>query len=535
MNTKVAAVYRRFISRTALAVLTASALSSAAQNVAHLPVTVPGGMPGRAVITSIQKSTNGNVNISWYGPPGYYHVLTSTSPTSKTWTPIGAPTNTSGTATITGLTSNVYFRVAGPPPQYVGAQACTECHKATHDSFENTAHAGAFSNPAFVAAGGQTNSSCLVCHTVGYGLPSGFVSIKDKTTYPRLAGVQCESCHGPAGNHAANPDDMSMRPRVELAGEVCGGCHTGSHQPTYDEWKTSGHYTIVEDMSPASRVDSCGRCHSASARLTLLKGGNALTVTNDANVAIVCVTCHNPHQVTENPFQLRNPLSSTNYYSVNTSDTFTNQYNPNINLCAQCHNHRGASWTATSRPPHHSPQYNILLGSVGEMSTGTATYQPAVHGLEIPNQCVGCHMQTKEATDGQPAVTGHSFQVTAYNLCTQCHPYPELLATFTTTVVASQLQDIKDNLDYWALTKAPAALKAKYGVMAWEYTTPGELSSGTAGPTTAEQAQIPDNIKKARYNMYLVLHDGSYGVHNGPFVSGLLDNARIWVQTEVYK
>jgi hypothetical protein len=535
MKKKFPVMFRCLVRGVALAAVLAGGLSATAQNVAHLPVTVPGGFPGAAVVTGIEKVTNGSVRISWYGPSGYYQVAKAGSVTSKTWQTIGPRTNSFGVATITGLTSNTFFRVAGAPPQYIGAQACIECHGATHDSFENTAHAGAFTNADFVASGGQTNNSCVVCHTVGYGLPNGFVSIKDKNTYPRLAGVQCESCHGPAGNHAANPDDFTARPKIELAGEVCGGCHTGSHQPTYEEWKTSGHYQVVEDMSDPSRVDSCGRCHSGSARLTLLKGGNALTVTNDANVGLVCVTCHNPHEVTANPFQLRNPLSSTNYYSITTSGAFTNQYNPDINLCAQCHNQRGATWTATSRPPHQSPQYNILLGSVGELSAGTATYQPAAHGTELPNQCVDCHMPAGDVNGLTPTTTGHSFQVTSFSLCTQCHPFPELLAQFTTTVVGSQIQEIKDDLDYWANTKAPAALQAKYGAMAWEYTTPGELSSGPAGPTTAEQAQIPDNIKKARYNLYLVLHDGSYGVHNGPFVSSLLDNARVWVTTEVYK
>jgi hypothetical protein len=502
-----------------------------AQSVQHLTVTQPGGMPGCPVITGADKLTNG-IRISWYGPPGYCQVLKKGSLNDKTWTAMGGFTNSTGMAVITGLTSNAFFRIAGLAPQYAGSQACAECHQGTHDSVSYTRHSGAFTNSAFVASGGQTNSSCLACHTVGYGLPNGFVSLKDKNTYPRLAGVQCESCHGPAGNHAANPDDITARPRVELAAQVCGGCHTGSEHPTFDEWKTSGHYQVVEDMSPASRVDSCGRCHSGSARLTMLAGGNPLTITNDANVGLVCVTCHDPHQVTSNPHQLRNPLSSTNDYFITTSGAFTNQYNPNINLCAQCHNHRGASWTATSRPPHHSPQYNILLGTIGELSTGSATYQPAAHGTMLPNQCVDCHMQTQDAANGQPAVTGHSFQVTSYNLCLQCHPYPELLAEFATMAVGDQIQEIKNDLDLWATTKAPLALRTKYGALAWEYTTPGELSSGTAGPDSTEQAQIPDNIKKARYNLYLVLHDGSYGVHNGPFVSSLLNNARDWVVTE---
>jgi hypothetical protein len=76
-------------------------------------------------------------------------------------------------------------------------------------------------------------------------------------------------------------------------------------------------------------------------------------------------------------------------------------------------------------------------------------------------------------------------------------------------------------------------LRTKYGPLAWEYTVPGALSTGIAGPTTAEQVQIPDNIKKARFNLYLVLYDGSYGTHNGPYAFTLLDSARNWVQLEL--
>ena len=73
----------------------------------------------------------------------------------------------------------------------------------------------------FVAKGGQTNSSCLPCHTVGYHLPTGFAN---QSATPQLAGVQCENCHGPAANHAANPIDPTAIPRVEVAATLCGGC-----------------------------------------------------------------------------------------------------------------------------------------------------------------------------------------------------------------------------------------------------------------------------------------------------------------------
>jgi hypothetical protein len=71
--------------------------------------------------------------------------------------------------------------------------------------------------------------------------------------------------------------------------------------------------------------------------------------------------------------------------------------------------------------------------------------------------------------------------------------------------------------------------------MAWEYTVPGSLSTGTAGPSSSEQALVPDKIKKARFNLYLVVNDGSYGVHNGPHAITLLDTALAWVREELNK
>lgn len=82
---------------------------------------------------------------------------------------------------------------------------------------------------------------------------------------------------------------------------------------------------------------------------------------------------------------------------------------------------------------------------------------------------------------------------------------------------------VKVLLDQWAQTKATGAL-TNYGTLAWEYTSPGELSNaGTnSGPATVEQMLIPDGIKQARYNLYLVQHDGSFGVHNAKYMRSLL-------------
>jgi hypothetical protein len=527
---------RAFVWMPGVAVFFLSGWCASSQLAPHLSITQPGGMPGWPVLMGIERVTNG-LSLTWDGPSGYYQVFRMGSLKDKSWVAVGGRTNLARRAILPVTPSNAFFRISGPAPHYTGAQACTACHSAIHTSELRTRHAAAFTNALFVAKGGQINSSCLACHTVGYRLPTGFSSVTNSISSNSLAGVQCENCHGPAANHAANEDDPTVRPQVEIAAAVCGGCHTGSHHPTYDEWQGSGHGAVVEDAlavmnTSTNNLSGCGRCHSGSVRLSLLKG-NPLPV-GDANVAIECVVCHDPHQTNGYPAQLRNPVASTNDYYLTTSASFATTYNPRINLCGQCHNHSGASWTTTSRAPHHSPQYNMLIGTVGLLESGVPPDAPGSHALLITNQCAGCHLQTQPyVSAAQPANTGHSFTVQSYNSCLACHPLPQPLTQFTMLAVSNHIDQLKFELDFWASSRAPMQLWTNYGVRSWEYTLPGDLSPGGSGPSAADQALVPVNIQKARFNLYIVLYDGSYGVHNVIYATTLLDTAENWILDEL--
>lgn len=516
--------------RRALSLLTAAGLivagsSLTAQEVQHLNQTFPGGMPGLPVVTGVEQLTNG-VRVTWDGPSGYYQLF-SKMQLSDAWHALGGRTNLARRETVTAIHSNAFFRVEGPAPKYAGSQVCLECHENTHHAVMDTRHTQAFET--LRKYGEDKNASCLPCHTVGFALPTGF---SDEFKTPHLRGVQCESCHGPGANHAANEMDPLYKPRVEIASQVCGGCHTGTLNPTFEEWNTSAHKGVVLDMNSSSRIDSCGRCHSGSARLSLLKG-EPLPY-GDANMGIECITCHNPHSSTRNPAQLHNPLASLQDYFITTGDPFLSQYNPEINNCAQCHNHRGASWTETTRPPHYSPQYNFLLGTVGELKDGLQGYQAAHASLQ--KQCVSCHMPSSRVPSRiQKAHTSHTFEVESFDSCRSCHPLPELLVEFASYAITTKSQEVKAALDLWATTKANETLRTRFGVRAWEYTSPGPLSSGGPGPTSREQAMIPTGIKKARFNLYLVVRDGSGGAHNGPHAIDLLDSAMAWVREELNK
>jgi cytochrome c553 len=439
------------------------------------------------------------------------------------------------------------------PSLPVAAAVCGECHsRPQHPAFDQWsgsahAHISADMNPTNLAG------SCARCHS---GTAQPVVLTQQQLSAAGVTSASaCISCHDPHGSNTWV--------KATLAASLCGECHSGPRHPVFEEWTASAHTQVVEDLNPTNVISSCGQCHSGSVRISLLRQ-DPLPF-GSADIGIVCATCHDTHDqhVWTNALsgvfafsnalsgrtfvftntqigalytnQLRNPLASTNDYFITTSGVFTNQYNPNVNACAQCHNHRGASWTSSSRPPHSSLQYNMLLGTVGEMSDGSAPNFPAEHS-RIENQCVACHMQRSAyQSDAQPAVTGHTFEVASYNACIPCHGnYVPLLVGLTQGAVSNQVQQVKADLDLWATTLAPASLQAAYGARAWEYTNPGSLSSGGPGPTNAtQQALIPINIQKARFNLYLVVNDGSLGIHNPFYALKLLDAADAWVQEEI--
>jgi hypothetical protein len=210
-----------------------------------------------------------------------------------------------------------------------------------------------------------------------------------------------------------------------------------------------------------------------------------------------------------------------------------------VNSCALCHNDRGASWTISSEPPKNTPQAGILLGTLGELASGLPHSDPAYHALFVTNQCIGCHLQSFPfQSPAQAAISGHgNFPVDSYGVCAGCHVSvvnTSNLVVFVNTLVAGQIRTVQASLDQWATNMAPAILgTAQYGTRAWEYTNPGELSPGGPGPNATQQDLIPVNIRKARFNLYLALYDGSFGVHNGPYTVELLQTALDWVNQEL--
>jgi hypothetical protein len=358
--------------------------------------------------------------------------------------------------------------------------------------------------------------------------------------------------------------------------------------------------------------------------------------------------------VRSNNVQLRNPTWSTNFYTMpavsdaNSNTTFDAFYNPNINICGQCHNTRGARWDGLaygiitnsvvsnyvtqagyypqttyvtnvqvftnitygyiytngasvgvtnialttnsyvipyatnqvwvasvgysvtnsthtaglttnvdySRGPHLSPQYNLLIGILQpdylNTTNGKAVYTNGIvnNGMGIyathagiaartpynTNQCATCHVPSYAGPTGN--VTGHTFNIDP-NGCALggCHTSGAPDYTDYAIENSNLVVSVADLLNSWAATNGPALFGAnytKYGQNSWEYTTPGSLaSSASAGPSASDQLLLPTSIRQARYDIYMVNSDGTFGTHNPTFIPLLIKDAETKVLNQL--
>jgi predicted CXXCH cytochrome family protein len=110
-------------------------------------------------------------------------------------------------------------RVAPTGSPFAGSETCKGCHADQAKQWESTGHARAWSS--LVAQQRAMDQECFSCHVTGHGQQGGPA---DPATVAGLRDVQCESCHGAASAHVADPTkDLVKSP----AQDVCVTCHDG--------------------------------------------------------------------------------------------------------------------------------------------------------------------------------------------------------------------------------------------------------------------------------------------------------------------
>ena len=131
--------------------------------------------------------------------------------------------------------------------RYVGNNKCRLCHRQFFIGRNKDKHA--FAMKSIVESGHQKDEHCLSCHTTGFGIKTGFISI-ERT--PRLANVQCEGCHGPGNVHVSQAKELSRSGKKEMVHgllvgidhperlrKMCKACHTERWNRSYEDMNQS--------------------------------------------------------------------------------------------------------------------------------------------------------------------------------------------------------------------------------------------------------------------------------------------------------
>jgi hypothetical protein len=399
--------------------------------------------------------------------------------------------------------------------------SCTRCHTT---GWEPDADNGNF---GFLAkqSGWDTTWYKPLPAGSSFEIPNGDMTRWDllNNSYSALlpvATIGCESCHGPSKEHALTVE--KEKTAVSLDGGVCNQCHDApTHHNIGSYWAASNHATLVNSSAEAGNKN-CYPCHSGAAFVKYSKNQATpgYNVAQDNFPSISCATCHDPH------------VEANLGIRIMTLSSLANGYKPPEGvggmglLCMNCHHARDNGKTMIANQekkfssrfyPHHSPQGDMFLGSNGyeydQNLEGLGTHQG------LPNGCVTCHMQARNASDTQ---SNHQLNMEDENgndivtSCKTCHGSN-----------IQSFEDVKAFYDYDGNGKIEGAMVEVENLLAkLKEILPKDASGEVV--TNAQDSMIVKNdprypdILKAMYNYQFVKEDKSNGAHNTKYAVALL-------------
>ena len=319
---------------------------------------------------------------------------------------------------------------------------------------------------------------------------------------------------------------------ASASGNICASCHDagGPYIKKKAEYETSVHATGEAYARGAS--SSCAPCHSnegfqdavaSSNKFAIFGGDDEDFEAPSGPSGQSCRTCHLVHEGLaegeESSFDLRTTAS------VKLVGDLTGNLTVNIgkgNLCANCHQTRNrgydlnpangsAAYTITSSHfgPHHGAQTNVLVG-VGAYRVGgsaTPSQLSGAHTSSVENGCVSCHLVT------------HTFQPNL-DACQSCHSG---LDTFDRNGVQSDVETAMATLEGKLI--AAGVLEEE---QEWEFSeTDGsavQVGTGEFHPVTGATTM---DAAGCLFNYFLIVDDGSHGVHNPAFVKKILTECNV--------
>jgi len=154
--------------------------------------------------------------------------------------------------------------------RYIGAERCTTCHADAETGDQCGKWAGFKHARAYEVLGTpeahavaakldidnpQTSDACMRCHQTGFGKPTPMF----QPAFDPLAGVQCETCHGPGERHmmarlmGATEDgvypDIPAGELTPVTSAMCLECHN-EESPTYQPFCPHERMSKIRHLNP---------------------------------------------------------------------------------------------------------------------------------------------------------------------------------------------------------------------------------------------------------------------------------------------
>jgi len=321
-------------------------------------------------------------------------------------------------------------------------------------------------------------------------------------------------CEGPAGPHGT--DGVAGTDGIDQ-NENCTQCHVNDVTLTakLQQFSMARHGPGVYTRD----TGLCVNCHSHQGFLARIETGVWAEPTEPIeNVASMnCRTCHQIHTTyTDADFAFTRSGAVEFEVAGETVDLGTAG-----NLCAGCHQARPNEYempvidgpdvtlTSSSFGPHYCGQGDMFAGiGLFDFDSGSGLGGKHFHATDPRgNGCPTCHMAPGVYNGGHTwAMRDVREGRTSANLtgCETCHPG---LDTFDRNDVQTTVQALEDSL---------GTILISLGAVTWDASRE-RYRAVTTDP-------VPANIAAAIWNLQSVHYDKSKGIHNPPYIEGILES-----------
>ncbi len=257
---------------------------------------------------------------------------------------------------------------------------------------------------------------CMMCHRKTEGVAAIFDGIHGNPNVVKgpMAGLQCESCHGPQGKHRGKNEPMitfgdDSPLTAEMQNSVCLACHDDSGR---SDWHLGAHASddvacvdchqlhVAKDqvLTTEGQNQTCQSCHTKAKADSHKRSAHPIKWDEMA-----CSDCHNPHgSLSESAMNQATVNDTCHQCHADKRGPFLWEHEPVMEDCSLCHNAHGSvnEGMLKTRVPMLCKQCHSEDGHPSTIPGGNGSIQTAGQG------CLNCHSQIH----GSNHPSGKAFQ-----------------------------------------------------------------------------------------------------------------------------